>query len=182
MFADGPFASSSFASQSGFGIRFTIGDVEALGLVSNIIARAPDLALTIESVSATGEVGTVLLTGGHSTGTVAGIGIVNGVAVVGNAVVSIDGNEITVEINDDFTITGTANLTIEDVLATLQQNDVATSITNFDFEAVKDLYSRERIIYIEAKDPRIVFVEPQDPRIVYVGERPNSDNRRYKVV
>lgn len=56
---------------------------------------------------------------------------------------------------------------------------VSVTTTSFDYEAVKELYSRLRLVYVDGRHPRVVYTE-QQPRIVYV-EKIDAQRRRVYV-
>lgn len=56
---------------------------------------------------------------------------------------------------------------------------LSVTTTSFDYEAVKELYSRARLVYVEGRQQRLVYVEEQ-PRTVYV-EKIDAQLRRVYV-
>jgi len=58
---------------------------------------------------------------------------------------------------------------------------ITTTAVQFDFEAVKALYGRQRTVYVESKKARTVYVEKKPFRTVFVERQVTAAERRASV-
>jgi len=144
-FSDAPFASVPF-STTGRGLQ---------------------LVVPLDAVTATGQLGTiavplpttVVIQGVDATIIIEDVLVENGVTVsVDDTPATITAGDITVIAkarSTDVVLTPTA------LTATTTLGTITISITNFDFDAIRDAYDRNRVVYIE--------------------KAPNQVTRKYKV-
>src|SRR5210317_681124 len=150
-----------------------LGSVSATGSINNVTVN---LVEKLASVSATGSVNTLILTGTANV-TLIGVEAVSFLNTVEDKPTAILGSvSATGFVNDNFTFSNTHSLT--GVSATSTVNTVTATGVIFDFEAVKTLYDRKRMVLVETQASRIVYVKSELPRIVYVDRQSTVAERR----
>lgn len=155
------------------GVTPTIVGVSATSSVGIIEARTLEV---LASVSATGAIGSV------TTTTSAGLEGVGATGEVGTLALSFD--KVIDSVNATGTI-GTLQVNVKKLLAsvsaTLDEGTVTATGVAFDFEAVKELYDRNRTVYVEgftqAASERTVYVQ-REVRLVYIERFSTSAERR----
>lgn len=157
----------------GVGVTPTIVGVSATSNVGIIEARTLE---ALESVSATISIGSI------TTATSAGLEGVDATGEVGTLALSFD------KVIDSVDATSTIGILqvnvkklLASVSATIDEGIVTATGVAFDFEAVKELYDRNRTVYVEgftqAASERTVYVQ-REVRLVYVERFSTSAERR----
>jgi len=134
-----------------------------------------------DGLESTSAVGSVAVTGAAVTPIVGveAFSAVGNVVVSATAVTSISGVEAT-------SFVGSVVVLENEVVSVVGFNlssfsgSVSVVTTDFDYEAIKDNYERERTVYISGREQRFIFVEGV-PRIVYVENSVSVYERSAKV-
>lgn len=161
------------AGSVGVGVTPTIVGVSATSNVGIIEARTLEV---LASVSATGAVGSV------QVNPVAGLEGLEATGEIG--VLELKPDEVLVSVSGT-TAVGTLQVNVKKLLAsvsaTLDEGTVTATGVAFDFEAVKELYDRNRTVYVEgftqAASERTVYVQ-REVRLVYIERFSTSAERR----
>jgi hypothetical protein len=132
----------------------------------------------VDGLEATGEVGDLVIVAKAVTDItgVSATGICGTVDVTAKSVYIVTGVQATGSVND-VTIRENARPTFDGVQATGFVGVTAVTVTQFDYEAVKDLYAPQRPVYVErrstGKDRTVVI--PFVNRTVYVEANQSRD-------
>jgi len=155
---------------------FTLDSVSATGTIdSPTIVEGTGVVFTSASVSATGSVNddlniiakaVVVPDGTQSTFTLANPTIVEGVGVT----FTLDSVSSTINVNT-VTVIAPADVPIVGVIGTFTVGEETVTAVQFDYEAVKENYSRHRTQYIEAPANKITAKSSvkEMPRAIYVA-------------
>ena len=163
LFSDAPLAGAPF-SATGKGLRIVVplSAVTATGQLGEIAIPLPT-RVEIQGVDATIIIEDVLVENGVTISAEAVPATITAgdITVIAKASISVDDVSATITISDAVEITTNVNLTPTAVSATATLGAITISITNFDFDAIRDAYDRNRVVYIE--------------------QAPNQLTRKYKV-
>jgi hypothetical protein len=150
-FSDAPFASVPF-STTGRGLQLVVPltAVTAVGQLGTV-AVPVDTVLSIQGVDATIIIEDVIVENGVTISAEAVPATITAgdITVIARASISVDDVSATITLSDAVEVTTDVNLTPTAVSATATLDTITISITNFDFNAIRDAYDRNRVVYIE---------------------------------
>jgi hypothetical protein len=137
-------------------VTYTPDGVTSSGVIGSVVVFGNALTV-IEGVSAVAILGSVVA----RNITYAVVSGVNGVGVV----------------NDSFTYKLDQILQVSSLELLGVVGGLSIQTSSFDYQSIKDLYERRRVVYVErgtTSNERTVFVTPES-RSVYVDSRPNRE-------
>ena len=163
LFSDAPFAGAPF-SATGKGLRLVVplSAVTATGQIGAVAVPLPT-TVEIQGVDATIIIEDVLVENGLTVSAEAVSATITAgdITVIAKASISVDDVSATITISDAIEVRSSADVIVPTVSATATLGAIVISITNFDFDAIRDAYDRNRVVYIE--------------------QAPNQLTRKYKV-
>jgi len=128
-----------------------------------------------------------------ATGTLTYITDVN-LAITGQEIAtSVGPFELSTEVNltlDSVSVTGSTGVTdfistnilpIDGTEFSALIGELTLNIVNFDYDAVKELYDRQRTVYVDSQPDTIIYIEPQASRTVYIDQKNHVGRTTLKV-
>jgi hypothetical protein len=160
------------------------GACYGVGIFGQAIYGSCSVTHRPQSEAMTSAVGAVTVTADANAepAGVAAIASVGVLSIVADANVSVVGVEATTEIGSVVVLENEV-VVVSGLELTTSIGAVVVNTTAFDFEAVKNSFDRNRVVYVEAKTPtiaRYVYVEVQ-PRMVYIEPKPAAIDRKVVV-
>lgn len=173
-FSEAPFSAlagvpATVVSVTGVATTSSVGSVN-VNTTANVDVTGVDASTALGSVTVNTSVNE-LATGIQIDGEV---GTVN---IIGDALFSVTGVNGTLQLGSVI-VQGAAVTSATGFVLTGFIGAVSITTTNFDYEAVKDLYERRRTVYVGAREQRITYITAQ-PRVVYISsDRTTSSEQR----
>jgi len=150
-FSDAPFASVPF-STTGRGLQLVVplDAVTATVQVGDVEVPVPTL-IAIQGVDATVIIEDVLIENGVTISAEAVPATITAgdITVIAKASISVDDVSATITLSDAVELSTVNAIPVDALQATGTLGTITISITDFDFDAIRDAYDRNRVVYVE---------------------------------